>query len=209
LASCSPAASQGLPQTVVVAHSRLRESDKLRQSLSTLITLYPDLRESLRHIIIVGAWTEYIKNTQLRHEYGSIRVYCADISSSTLSTSAPGPYPGASRRNSNFPSARASGCARQRGRVGGARDAPAGTATYSRPPSEARILSHLAPLFPLCHARSRHRSVSRCLPPFQSHRPPTPVASRPAFPPPPPPPPWKTGRPPPPPPRRRSSGVAG
>jgi len=90
LASCSPAASQVLPQNAVVAHSRFRESDTLRQDISTLTTLYPTFGELLRHIIMVCAWTEYIKNTLLRHEYEHIRVYCADIYSLNLSTSAPG-----------------------------------------------------------------------------------------------------------------------
>ena len=48
-------------------------------------------------MIIVGAWTDYIKNTQLRHEYGYIRVYCADMSSSNLCTSIPGQHHGGDR----------------------------------------------------------------------------------------------------------------
>jgi len=69
-ASSPPAPSQGLPQNTCIEHSQYCDSDKLRQKNSTLTTLYPAFGELIRHILIVGAWTEYIMSTQLRHGRG-------------------------------------------------------------------------------------------------------------------------------------------
>ena len=67
MASSPPAPSQGLPQNTGVEHTRYWDLDKLRQKNSTLITLCTAFGELIWHISIMGAWTEYIMSTQLRH----------------------------------------------------------------------------------------------------------------------------------------------
>ena len=55
VASSPPSPSQGLPQNICIDHSRYWDSDKLVQTNSTLITLYPVFGKLMRHILIVGA----------------------------------------------------------------------------------------------------------------------------------------------------------